>query len=189
MAAPATISASARCRLYAGYLSNDTANASIDLVLTAGSGTLTWNGNINGNWDATTANWLAGGPAVYANGEFVQFLNGAATGTVNLTTTLTPGSVTVSNSVLNYTFNGTGSLSGSSSLQKSGSGTLVIDNSGANNFTGGVTISGGTLQVGNNDTAGSLPSWFLLILDRSPKAIIFPVRAHLRKPGPAGRCS
>ena len=148
--------------LYAGYLSNDTANASIDLVLTAGSGTLTWNGNINGNWDATTANWLAGGPAVYANGEFVQFLNGAATGTVNLTTTLTPGSVTVSNSVLNYTFNGTGSLSGSSSLQKSGSGTLVIDNSGANNFTGGVTISGGTLQVGNNDTAGSLPSSSIL---------------------------
>jgi fibronectin-binding autotransporter adhesin len=148
--------------LYAGYLSNDTANAAIDLVLTAGSGTLTWKGNINGNWDTTTANWLSGGSAVYADGEFVQFLDGAVTGTVNLTTALAPGSVTVSNSALNYTFNGAGSLGGSSGLQKSGSGTLVIDNSGANTFSGGVTISGGTLQIGNNDTAGSLPASSIL---------------------------
>jgi len=148
--------------LYAGYLSNDTANASIDLVLTAGSGTLTWNGNISGNWDTTTANWLAGGSAVYADGEFVQFLDGAVTGTINLTTSLAPGSVTVSNSLLNYTFNGPGSLGGSSSLLKSGPGKLVLDNSAANTFSGGVTISGGTLQVGNNDTAGSLPSVSIL---------------------------
>jgi fibronectin-binding autotransporter adhesin len=144
--------------LYAGHLSNNIANASIDLVLTSGSGTLTWKGNINGNWDTTTANWLAGGSAVYADGEFVKFLDGASIGTVNLTTSLLPGSVIVSNSVLNYTFNGSGSLGGSSSLFKAGSGTLVIDNDGANNFSGGVTISSGTVQVGNNDTAGSLPS-------------------------------
>ncbi len=143
--------------LFAGHLSNNVANASIDLVLTAGSGTLAWNGNINGNWDTTTANWLAGGSSVYANGEFVQFLDGANTGTVNLTTALLPASITVSNSVLNYTFNGTGSLGGTSSLVKAGSGTLVLDNGGANNFSGGVTVNGGTLQVGNNDTAGSLP--------------------------------
>jgi fibronectin-binding autotransporter adhesin len=144
--------------LFAGHLSNNVANASVDLVLTSGSGTLTWKGNINGNWDTTTANWLAGGSTVYANGEFVQFLDGANIGTVNLTAAFLPASVTVSNSVLNYTFNGIGSLGGSSSLVKAGSGTLVLDNSGANNFSGGVSINGGTLQVGNNDTAGSLPS-------------------------------
>jgi len=143
--------------LFAGHLSNNVANASIDLVLTSGSGTLTWKGNINGNWDTTTANWLAGGSSVYADGEFVQFLDGASTGTVNLTTALLPASITVSNSALNYTFNGSGSLGGPSGLAKAGSGTLVLDNSGANNFSGGVTINGGTLQVGNNDAAGSLP--------------------------------
>ena len=141
--------------LYAGHLNNS--GTSVDLVLTAGSGTLTWVGNLNGNWDTTTANWLSGSSAVYANGEFVQFLDGADTGTVNLTTALSPSSIIVSNSALNYTFDGSGSLGGSSSLVKNGTGTLVLDNTGANNFSGGVTISSGTLQVGNNDSAGSLP--------------------------------
>ena len=43
-------------------------------------------------------------------------------------------------------------------MVKQGSGTLVVDNTGNNTFSGGVTISGGTLQVGNNDAAGNLPS-------------------------------
>ncbi|MEI9960424.1 MAG: autotransporter-associated beta strand repeat-containing protein [Limisphaerales bacterium] len=130
----------------------------LTLVLTSGSSTLTWNGNINGNWDTTTLNWLAGSSTAYANGQFVRFLDGANTGSVNLTTTLSPASVTVSNSALAYTFNGSGSIGGSGGLIKSGPGKLVIDNDGANNFSGGVTINAGALQVGNNDTAGSLPA-------------------------------
>ncbi len=145
--------------LCAGYLSNNTAGASIDLVLTSGPSTETWSGAVNGNWDTTTANWLAGGnPATYANGAPVQFFDGAHTGTVNLTTTLLPNGVTVSNSALNYTFNGTGVLGGSAALLKQGAGALVIDNSGINSFSGGVTINAGTLQVGNNDANGNLPA-------------------------------
>ena len=144
--------------LYAGHLVNNSANSTIDLLLTAGSGTLTWAGSSSGNWDTSTANWISSGPAVYADGDFVQFLNGANNNTVNLTTTLLPAGITVSNTSPAYTFNGSGSISGSSSLLKQGSGTLIVDNSGNNNFSGGVTISGGTLQVGNNDTAGNLPS-------------------------------
>jgi len=144
--------------LYVGHLVNNSANSTIDLVLTAGSGTLTWTGSSSGNWDNSTANWTSGGPAVYADGDFVQFLNGANNNTVNLTTTLSPAGITVSNTSPAYTFNGSGSISGSSSLLKQGSGTLIVDNSGNNNFSGGVTINGGTLQVGNNDAAGNLPS-------------------------------
>jgi len=144
--------------LYVGHLVNNSANSTIDLLLTAGSGTLTWTGSSSGNWDTSTANWTSSGPAVYADGDFVQFLNGANTSTVNLTTTLLPAGITVSNTSPAYTFNGSGSISGSSGLVKQGSGTLIVDNSGNNNFTGGVTISGGTLQVGNNDVNGSLPS-------------------------------
>jgi len=144
--------------LYAGHLVNNSASSTIDLLLTAGSGTLTWAGSSSGNWDTSTANWISSGPAVYADGDFVQFLNGANNSTVNLTTTLSPAGITVSNTSPAYTFNGSGSIGGSGSLVKEGSGTLILDNSGNNNFSGGVTISGGTLQVGNNDAAGNLPS-------------------------------
>src|SRR5260370_22865330 len=60
--------------LYAGHLVNNSANHTIDLLLTAGSSTLTWTRSSSGNWDTGTANWTSGGPAVdYADGDFVQF--------------------------------------------------------------------------------------------------------------------
>ena len=148
--------------LYAGHLVNNSANSTIDLLLTAGSGTLTWTGSNNGNWDTSTPNWTSGGPAVdYADGDFCAILKRRDhEHTVNLTTTVLPAGITVSNTTPAYTFDGSGSPVGGSSLAwwKQGTGTLLVDNSGANTFSGGVTISGGTLQVGNNDLNGSLPS-------------------------------
>src|SRR6185437_2257028 len=140
------------------HLVNNSANSTIDLVLTAGSGALTWTGSINGNWDTSTANWTSGGAVDYADGDFVKFLDGANNNTVNITTTVLPAGITVSNTSPAYTFNGSGYIGGSVGLIKQGSGTLVVDNTGNNAFSGGVTVSGGTLQVGNNDAAGNLPS-------------------------------
>ena len=144
--------------LTAGYLSNDTANATIDLVLTAGPLTYTWTGLHSGDWDTTTANWSAGGAVTYSDGAFVQFLDGANANTINLTTALAPGGIIVSNNALNYTFNGSGKIGGGISLNKQGTGTLVLDNTGVNDFTGGVNIGNGTLQIGNADAAGNLPA-------------------------------
>ena len=144
--------------LYAGYLVNNAANHTIDLMLTAGSSTLTWTGSSSGNWDTTTANWTSGGPAVYTDGDFVQFLDGANNNAVNLTAGFLPAATIVSNTSPAYTFTGSGYIGGSGSLLKQGSGKLVLDNSGNNVFSGGVTISGGALQVGNNDANGTLPS-------------------------------
>ncbi|HEY4415218.1 MAG TPA: autotransporter-associated beta strand repeat-containing protein [Verrucomicrobiae bacterium] len=144
--------------LYAGHLVNNTTSGSIDVVFTSGAAKLVWNGNINNNWDTTTANWIAGGAAVYANGQLAQFFDGAVSSTVNLTATLIPSGLIVSNSAQNFTFNGTGALSGLTGLAKSGSGALIIDNSGSNDFSGGVTINGGSVQVGNNDANGNLPA-------------------------------
>jgi len=45
-------------------------------------------------------------------------------------------------------------LSGSGTLTKSGAGTAVL--AGDNNFSGGTTISGGTLQLGNGGATGTL---------------------------------
>src|SRR5207245_1859416 len=48
----------------------------------------------------------------------------------------------------------TNAISGTGALTQNGSGTLILTN--ANTFSGGVTISAGTLQVGNGSTSGTL---------------------------------
>src|SRR5262249_35051550 len=86
----------------------------------------------------------------------------SATGatTINLTTSLSPNSVTVNNSALTYTFTGAGKLTGSTGLLKEGTGTLILSNTGGNDFTGTITINGGMLQLGDGATfdAGTLGS-------------------------------
>jgi fibronectin-binding autotransporter adhesin len=152
---------------FSAFITNRTASGSVDLVLTSGPAPvhfLTWSGlnggSPDGTWDiGTTPTWLNNGtPSVFQNSDFVTF-NDTSTGqsSINLTTTLLPTSVTVSNNTKLFTLGGGGKISGSVSLNKSGAGTLILDETGGNDFTGGVTINAGTLQVGNNDFAGSLP--------------------------------
>jgi len=176
----------------AGYLTNNTTKGSIDLVLTAGpvlNVPITWNGQTNGInvgvWDIlTTSDWVTTSDGVtpypYQDTATVLFNDTAAGATtVNLAAAVAPGSLTVSNNALPYTFTGTGKISGTTSLIKQGTGTLTLSETGGDNFSGGVTVSGGevvfdnagttvagglaiasgaTVQIGNNDTAGTLPS-------------------------------
>lgn len=138
-----------------GYLSNNTASSSIDLVVTKVPATK-WNGNVNGDWDIDlTANWidtLTSAATTYQQSDVAVF-DDTATGTttVNLTTVLSPAVVSVDNPGKTYTFGGSGNLSGPCALVKSGNGTLVLNNSGANDFSGGVFINGGKLQLGLAD--------------------------------------
>jgi autotransporter-associated beta strand protein len=163
----------------AGYVSNDTANAAIELVLTSGPKALTWSGLVNYNWDvATTTNWSFGGnPAVFNNLDSALFDDTAATNTVNLATVVQPGAITV-NASGNYTFVGGGAISGSALLVKGGSGTLSLFETGGDTFSGGVSVNSGTLifgddsaiaggvtvaagatvQVGTNGGVGELPA-------------------------------
>ncbi len=141
-----------------GYLSNNIANGSIDVVMTDGPRTLAWTGAQNNNWDTTALNWQAGIAMTYNDGSFVNFLDGATTAAVNLTAALQPGGITVSNTSPDYTFSGSGQLGGSAELVKRGSGKLTIANSGVNSFTGTTTIEAGTLQIGANDGNGNLPA-------------------------------
>jgi autotransporter-associated beta strand protein len=146
------------------YLSNNVASSSVDLVVTnclVSDSFLTWNGNVSADWDMETPNWmnnLTTGLS-YADGNSVVF-NDTATGATDiaLTDVLTPASVTVSNTARTYTFGDSGALSGGMVLRKQGPGILVLAHEGLNDFTGGVTIDGGTLQVGNGGTDGNLPA-------------------------------
>ena len=178
---------------FVGYITNRPATASVDLVLTTGPApvrALTWTGTNaisglpDGTWDVvTTPTWLDASSAAttFNQLDFVRFDDTAAGQTaVNLTTTLTPSSLIVSNNTLAYTFIGNHLADGSSSLTltKQGTGTLLLQESGdsfsgniaanggtviidndSSTITGGTVIGGsGTVQVGTNDTAGVLPS-------------------------------
>jgi len=134
--------------------------STIDLIITSPA-PVVWKGAVgsalNSGWDTSTLNWRNGvTPVAYADIDFVQFDDTASTNVATLTTTLSPAGLDVSNNVVNYTFNGGGKLSGTTALVKQGTGTLILDNSGVNDFSGGVNIVGGKVQVGKNDANGNL---------------------------------
>src|SRR5260370_1724912 len=167
---------------FLGYISNNTASLSVDLVITNGpiAKADEWGGGINNLWDTTTLNWTNAGVAVtYNDLDFVTFDDVAQTSTVNLTGIRKPATLTVNNSVLNYTFNGVGSISGPVALTKNGNASLTLAETCGDNFSGGIAVNAGTLrlddansrisrrvsiaggataQIGNSDSNGALPS-------------------------------
>lgn len=118
-----------------------------------------WDGASGNNWDiGLTTPWInigTGLPTTYGQGNFVLF-DDNATGntTVNLTTTVNPGSVTVNNTNLPYAVVGSGRISGSIGILKQGPGTLSLLNTGGNNYTGATVISNGVLSVTNLANGG-----------------------------------
>ena len=116
---------------------------------------LVWRGDGTANiWDVgTNVNWLYGtNLTVFSTGDTVTFDDsGSNTPAINLTGTLKPSSVTVDASQ-NYTFAGSGILSGAMSLIKSGSGTLTLNT--ANSYGGGTVVLGGTVVVGSGADIG-----------------------------------
>lgn len=142
---------------FQGYFTNNTAIFSIDLVITNTIAD-SWNGRTNGvnigNWDINiTPDWKSGTtPATYLDGDVVIFDDTAAgTTTVNLTTNLSPPAIYANLTNKNYTYNGSGQLIGTGSLNKNGSGMLTVANMGTNTFTGPVLINAGTVQISGSD--------------------------------------
>lgn len=138
-------------------LSNNVNDATIDVVI-SGIPSLTWDGTPGNTWSLGGGNWKGG--ATYSDSLFVTFddsLSGSSS--VDLSGTLSPKGVTVNNGSVTYTFSGTGKIGGTGGIAKQGAaGTLIVANSGGNDFTGGVNINEGTVQVGNGGTDGSLGS-------------------------------
>jgi autotransporter-associated beta strand protein len=129
----------------------------VDLIVSAVGGTQrTWvgDGSINA-WDYMTTNWLNSGTLdVFSDGNFVSFDDtGSVNPPVNLTTTLQPAAVLV-NAAANYTFSGSGKISGAGALTKTNSGALTILT--ANDYSGVTIISQGVLQLGNGAASGSI---------------------------------
>jgi autotransporter-associated beta strand protein len=97
---------------------------------------------------------------IHDSGVFVANLQGAGTVTLgtNAATNLIP-----------LAGNFSGVISGAGQVTKFSPGALVL--AGANTYTGGTTIAGGTLQIGNGGTTGSIVSNVIdntaLIFDRN----------------------
>ncbi len=136
-----------------GSIQGDVANnGTLAFTLTAandisGAGTLSQQGS--GTLILSGNNTYSGSTTVSAG--TLQVGNGGTTGSLGT------GAVT-NNAALVFNRSGTltaaNDISGTGSLDKQGAGTLVL--SGANTYTGGTTISAGTLQVGNGGATGSI---------------------------------
>ena len=187
---------------YVGSISNDTANASIDLVITTGPVVpiYIWSGAHDAIWNTGSVDWKTNGVATtFPSGALLVQFDDSLIGSNGITL---PGATSVGNTMTvnaatNYTFSGIGSLTGNMALAKSGSGILTLAETGGDSFTGGIDVAGGTvlldnanatisgntdisggiLQVGNNDAHGSLPSGSVanqgtLIFDRSDNVMV-----------------
>lgn len=123
--------------------------ANMNLVMNgpiSGTGRLTKTGAAT--LTLTGANNYTGGTTISAG--TLQVGNGGTSGSI-------AGNIT-NNGVLAFSRSDAsifgGAASGTGSLDQRGTGTTVL--SGANTYTGGTTISAGTLQIGNGGTAGSI---------------------------------
>jgi autotransporter-associated beta strand protein len=131
----------------AGIVTNG--NTIVLNVTTGSPPTFEWTGVNNGNWDLAAANnWLSNGvSSVYSDGKDVKFDDSSSRTNVVVAANVAPSSVMVTNSTRNYTFAGSGGITGSASLTKSGNGRLTLANT--NSYNGGTVINNGTLQLGD----------------------------------------
>lgn len=141
-----------------GFISNSVAGSTLYAVITSTGPGIVWTGTNSAAgkinlWDInSTTNWVLGATAtsyrqIVVPGDLVTF-NDLGSGTVILNTNVGPTSLLISNSSKNYTFSGTGTISGPTGLQKLGSGTAILSLTN-NTYAGDTVISNGTLQVGN----------------------------------------
>jgi len=145
---------------YSLVLSNDTVNKTVELVVAGVPGNLVWLGDgINNGWDnaGSYQSWTNTGSLsrdYFYDGDNATFNDtGSDSPVINLTTVNSPGSLAV-NATQTYDFTGSGGIAGVTSLNKSGSGTLILET--ANSYSGPTIINNGTVQIGNANANGSL---------------------------------
>lgn len=112
---------------------------------------LTWVGDgVSNLWAVGNGtNWFDGTNLVtFNNGDTVTFDDtGSNTPPIQLSGLLAPANVYVIADNQDYTFSGTGSLTGGGGLFKVGAGNLFINTT--NNYSGGTEIDEGTVQLGD----------------------------------------
>ncbi len=112
-----------------------------DLVWSGGPSASTWDAGLTAAWKNTSAS----AASTFAAGQSVRFdLSGDHETPVALSGALQPAEVAVY-SPGDYTFSGSGSLSGAMTLAKAGAGSLTL--AGSHPYTGATTVWDGALRV------------------------------------------
>ncbi len=115
-------------------------------------------------WDEKTWDWEIGGGgwlggATFESSDSVTFSfnppqEGVST-LIDIIGDVDPSSITVSGTG-NFNFGGSGKITGSATLLKEGTGSLVFNN-GGNDFTGAITVAGGELAItASNELSGGV---------------------------------
>jgi autotransporter-associated beta strand protein len=115
---------------------------------------LTWGGLVGSIWDKSSANWLSNSsPVVFTDSSKVLF---GDTLTGNQTITISenvPVKAMFVKSGYNYIFSGSGYISGTGSMNKTGTGEVTLGNT--NTYTGSTVIWDGTVNAGSLANGGS----------------------------------
>jgi autotransporter-associated beta strand protein len=138
------------------------ATGAVVMIVTPNGQNLVWQGGITGtvtnNWDVNiSSNWfntVASAVTNFLQYDNVTFDNTATNFNAIVAGTVAPGAITV-NSTNAYTFSGTGKITGTTGLTKSGTNVLTVSNSGGNDYTGTVTINGGVFKAGSATALGA----------------------------------
>ena len=130
-------------------------------VISGNTNSVVWVGGGANAWDLVTANWMVNGVASplgdFANGNAVTFNDsGSASPAVSLGGMFLPASVTINVTNNNYTFSGSGNLSGNTGLIINSATTNITTILTPNSNGGATSIKGGTLQVGNGSVNGGI---------------------------------
>jgi fibronectin-binding autotransporter adhesin len=144
-------------------LNDNTSSGVVSINIISADTGIKWQGGVAGNWDISdTGNTIwktfpSGNTSYYiesGSGNDSVIFDDSLTGTngVNLTTTVSPQAITVSNTAASYRFTGPGGISGTTGLTKNGTNTLTIANSGNNNFSGPIALNAGTLVISNSSS-------------------------------------
>jgi fibronectin-binding autotransporter adhesin len=122
------------------------------------AGTLSLQGQANGRCFDTTGDLIINGGATFefsglaAQSSTTATRFGGLNGSGNITVTYAAHYLEIGNGDKNGTFSGT--IGGALTLTKIGAGTQVLSNT--NTYTGGTTITGGILQLGDGVATGSV---------------------------------
>jgi fibronectin-binding autotransporter adhesin len=142
------------------YTFDTSGGTAVTLTVVGNLANLFWN-TTSGTWDIqTTPSWYNTGTSsadVFWTGDNVTFNDrpGGHAAIVNINAQVEPSTMTVSNTAVSYTMNGSGSINGSTALVKNGPGALTINT--YNNYTGGTFLNSGLLNLGTNQALGAGP--------------------------------
>ena len=136
-----------------GYVTNNASASAVQLVvLTADEPR--WSGALNSEWSVNPLtvpkNWVLQSdgitPTDFMPNDNVLFDDTCSNTTVDVSVAnVTPGTLTFNNSASNYVVTGSQAIAGPTSLLKRGTGSVTLAN--VNTYTGGTVVSNGTLVL------------------------------------------